>query len=226
MPKIFQWLWIPLLIILLLLMIRESFIILSAIFAPVPPMTALGNLELYQWTAAGIVVYLLVKGFFRHNLKWLEVFSHELTHTVVSLMMLRRVHAFHASDQGGEVSTSGRSFTQTFVTLAPYCLPIFTYFFLFFRPLIKADGLWIYDIFVGVTIAFHAVCFKTQTGNHQPDIQRFPLLFAYLYIITALLFNINTILVSYWSSKNIFTALVYSLASIWDGVSAAWAYIF
>ena len=226
MAKIFQWFWIPLLAVLLLLMIRESVIILQAIFAPPPPMTMLGNLEMYQWTGVGIVIYALARGLLRKNLNWLEVFSHELTHTVVSIMLLRKVHSFRAGDRDGEVSTSGASSTHIFVTLAPYCLPIFTYFFLFLRPLIKTDGLWIYDIFLGVTIAFHAICFKTQTGRFQPDIQRFPLPFSYLYIFTALLFNINTILVSYWSSKNVFTALWYSLTSVWEGLTAFWGLIF
>jgi hypothetical protein len=226
MAKIFQWFWIPLLAVLLLLMVRESFIILHAIFAPTPPMTMIGNLEMYQWTGIGIVIYSLARGVMRKNLNWLEVFSHELTHTVVSIMLLRKVHSFRAGDRDGEVSTSGASSTRIFVTLAPYCLPIFTYFFLFFRPLIKSDGLWIYDIFLGVTIAFHAICFKTQTGNYQPDIRRFPLPFSYLYIFTALLFNINTILVSYWSSKNVFTAFWYSLTSIWEGLTAFWGLFF
>ena len=96
------------------------------------------------------------------------------------------------------------------------------YFFLFFRPLIKSEGLWIYDIMVGMTIAFHAICFKTQTGSHQPDIRRYPLAFSYLFIITALLFNINTILVSFWSSKNVFSAFWYSIVSIWEGISTLW----
>lgn len=226
MYKLFHWLWIPLLVVLLLLMIRESIIIVQAIFFPSPPMTMLGNLEMYQWTGIGIVIYVLARGLLRKNLSWLEVFSHELTHTVVSMMLFRKIHSFRAGDQSGEVSTSGSSYNRVFVTLAPYCLPIFTYFFLFFRPLIKADGFWLYDIFIGVTIGFHAICFKTQTGNYQPDIRSFPLPFSYLYIFTALLFNINTILVSYWSSKNIFTALWYSVCNIWEGLVAFYGLIF
>ncbi|MBP5386991.1 MAG: M50 family metallopeptidase [Prevotella sp.] len=226
MYKLFHWLWIPLLVVLLLLMIRESVIIVQAIFFPSPPMTMLGNLEMYQWTGIGIVVYVLARGLLRKNLSWLEVFSHELTHTVVSMMLFRKIHSFRAGDQSGEVSTSGSSYNRVFVTLAPYCLPIFTYFFLLFRQLIKANGFWLYDIFIGVTIGFHAICFKTQTGNFQPDIRSFPLPFSYLYIFTALLFNINTILVSYWSSKNIFTALWYSVCNIWDGLVAFYGLIF
>ena len=69
-------------------------------------------------------------------------------------------------------------------------------------------------------IAFHAFCFKSQTSQQQPDIHQFPLTFSYLYITAALLFNINTILVSYWSSKNIFTALWFTVTSIWEGITS------
>ncbi len=215
-----KYLLVPILAVLALLMIRESVGIVKAIFSPTPPLTVTGNLEMYLWTAVGVGIYAVLRILMHKNMRWLEVFSHELTHAVVSLMMLRKVHSLKAQDNGGEVSTSGKGITRVFVTLAPYCLPIFTYFFLFFRPLIKFDGLWIYDMVVGITVGFHAMCFKTQTGNHQPDINQFPKAFAYLYIFSFLLFNINTILVSYWSSKNIFTALVYTLSSIWEGLTA------
>ena len=218
-----KYLYVPLLAVLAVLLVRESVGIALAIFSPAPPMTVLGNLEMYQWTAVGILCYGVLRLFAAKNLQWLETFSHELTHTVVALMMMRRIDSFNAGRGKGNVSSSGSSSTgHCFIRLAPYCLPIFTYFFLFLRPLIKTEALWAYDILVGITIAFHAICFKSQTGSHQPDIRRYPLTFSYLFIITALLFNINTILVSFWSSKNVFTAFWYSLTSMWDGISALW----
>lgn len=176
----------------------------------------MGNLEMYEWTAVGIVAFLLLKGLLRRNLEWMETFSHELTHTVVSLLTLRKVHQFKAGERTGEVTTSGGGLSEVFVSLAPYCLPIFTYLLLFIRPLVAKDGLWIFDILIGLTIAFHAVCFVTQTGNHQTDIKKYPLAFSYAYIAAALLFNINTMLVSYWSSKNVFSAWWYCINGIVD----------
>ena len=220
MSKALKYVFIPLLALLLALQLRESVGIVKAIFFPTPPMTVTGNLDMYLWTAVGAVAYTLLRGLLRKNIVWLETFSHELTHIVVSLMLFRKIHSFRAGQGSGEVTTSGSDVSRVFVSLAPYCLPIFTYLLLFFRPLIKADSLYVYDIFVGISIAFHAICFKTQTGNHQPDINRFPLFFSYLYIAAALLFNLNTILVSYWSSKNVFTAFVYSLQSMWEGTTS------
>ena len=220
MSKALKYVFIPLLALLLALQLRESVGIVKAIFFPTPPMTVSGNLDMYLWTAVGAVAYTLLRGLLRKNIVWLETFSHELTHIVVSLMPFRKIHSFRAGQGSGEVTTSGSDVSRVFVSLAPYCLPIFTYLLLFFRPLIKADSLYVYDILVGISIAFHAICFKTQTGNHQPDINRFPLFFSYLYIAAALLFNLNTILVSYWSSKNVFTAFVYSLQSMWEGTTS------
>lgn len=220
MSKALKYVFIPLLALLLALQLRESVGIVKAIFFPTPPMTVSGNLDMYLWTAVGAVAYTLLRGLLRKNIVWLETFSHELTHIVVSLMLFRKIHSFRAGQGSGEVTTSGSDVSRVFVSLAPYCLPIFTYLLLFFRPLIKADSLYVYDILVGISIAFHAICFKTQTGNHQPDINRFPLFFSYLYIAAALLFNLNTILVSYWSSKNVFTAFVYSLQSMWEGMTS------
>lgn len=220
MSKALKYVFIPLLALLLALQLRESVGIVKAIFFPTPPMTVTGNLDMYLWTAVGAVAYTLLRGLLRKNIVWLETFSHELTHIVVSLMLFRKIHSFRAGQGSGEVTTSGSDVSRVFVSLAPYCLPIFTYLLLFFRPLIKADSLYVYDILVGISIAFHAICFKTQTGNHQPDINRFPLFFSYLYIAAALLFNLNTILVSYWSSKNVFSAFVYSLQSMWEGTTS------
>ena len=220
MSNALKYVFIPLLALLLALQLRESVGIVKAIFFPTPPMTVSGNLDMYLWTAVGAVAYTLLRGLLRKNIVWLETFSHELTHIVVSLMLFSKIQSFRAGQSSGEVTTSGSDVSRVFVSLAPYCLPIFTYLLLFFRPLIKADSLYVYDILVGISIAFHAICFKTQTGNHQPDINRFPLFFSYLYIAAALLFNLNTILVSYWSSKNVFTAFVYSLQSMWEGTTS------
>ena len=206
----------PFLLALILLLARESCHIFQAIFHPRPPMTMMGNLEMYEWTAVGIVAYLLLKGLLRKNLEWMETFSHELTHTIVSMLTLRKVHLFQAGEKTGAVTTSGGGFSEVLVSLAPYCLPIFTYLLLFLRPLVATDGMWIFDILLGLTIAFHTVCFSTQTGNHQTDINKYPLAFSYAYIYAALLFNINTILVSYWTTKNVFTAWKYCIFGIFD----------
>lgn len=226
-----------LLVVLALLLAYETWRIGVAVFLPKPPMTMWGNLEMYQWTAVGVVVYLVLRAFiincsnardftmlwgvvrirlswFSKNLKWFEVFTHELTHTVVSLLLFRKMSDFQAGERSGVTWTSGGKLSGVFVTLAPYCLPIYSYFLLMLRPIVSTEGLWIYDILLGITLAFHFVLFATGTRNYQTDINQHPLLFSYSFIAVALLFNINSILVSFWSSKNIYTAWWYCLTEI------------
>lgn len=175
----------------------------------------IGNLQLYMWTGIGISIFLIGKRFLKENLQWFETFTHELAHTIVSILMLRRIHSFEANNDNGLIMTSGNGKTLVFVDLAPYCLPYYTYFLLVFRAIATSQFLWCIDIIIGISIAFHIGCFIKQTGNYQPDINKRPLYFSYTYIATALLFNLCVILVSYWSTKNVFTAFWYVIKYMW-----------
>lgn len=93
------------------------------------------------------------------------------------------------------------------MTLVPYCLPWMTFLLLMLRSLLLVDFYWIFDLFIGITLAFHVVTMKVQTRAGQPDIYSYPLWFSYLYIWCARVMNIVIILVSYWESKNFFTAV-------------------
>lgn len=177
------------------------------------------NLEMYKWTGVGVVAFFFLSRLINKNLKWFATFSHELTHTIVSLLLFRKIHSFSAGMGYGEIYTSGNERTLVFVDLAPYCLPIFTYLLLSIRMMLAKDMLMYYDIIIGFSIGFHLYCFRTQTGSYQTDINKHPLFFSYLYIVTFLLFNFTIILVSYWHSKNVFTALWYVLIQIWDIIS-------
>ena len=210
-----KYVFAVILFVLALLLAYETWGIVKAVFCPEPPMTTLGNLVMYQWTAIGAVVFLVLKRFwFSKNLQWFEVFTHELTHTIVSLLTFRKMSNFQAGEKSGAVYTSGGSLSGILVSLAPYCLPIYSYFLLTLRPIIATDGLWIYDILLGMTLAFHISCFASDTRNYQTDINQYPFFFSYSYIAAALLFNLNAILVSFWSSKNIFTAWWYCIKEV------------
>ena len=176
--------------------------------------TWIGNLQLYMWTGIGIVAFLVVKRFIKENLQLFETFTHELVHTIVSILLFRRIHSFKANGDNGLITTSGNEKTLVFVDLAPYCLPLYTYLLLAFRAIATSQFLWCVDIIIGISIAFHANCFIKQTGSYQSDINKRPLYFSYTYIATALLFNFCVILVSFWSSKNVFTAFWHVIMNI------------
>ncbi len=164
-----------------------------------------GQEKIYIWCAIGVSLFLLLRAIIRSKSRFIETFSHELTHALVALVLGRKVHSFHVEDSGsGVIFTSGNNnYTLVPVALAPYCLPIFTYICLAIRCLVSHDNLWICDIIIGITIGFHYICFKTQIGSYQTDINQYPLSFSYFYIITAWLLNICIILVSLFPNMNV-----------------------
>ncbi len=214
-----------LLSILLLLTIPYALEMIGIILFP-KRFKVLDQLSCYQWAGVGIVAFAIIHSLVKKNMKWFESFSHELSHIVVGLLFLRRIHSFHVEESTGSVSTSGRHEVASAPrALAPYCLPIFTYLLLSVRCLIDVHGLWIYDILIGMTICFHFFCFKNQTGSYQTDINRFPLSFSYLYIITALLINFCVIWVAFFPKYNVYNSFWRYLTSLWDHAAAVFIWL-
>ena len=202
-----------LLALILILLLLTGWDIISRIFFPKRE-SWIGNLQLYMWTGIGVVVFLVGKRFLKENLLWFETFTHELAHTIVSILLFRKIHSFKANGDNGLIMTSGNEKTLVFVDLTPYCLPFYTYLLLAFRAIATSQFLWCLDIIIGISFAFHVGCFIKQTGSYQPDINKRPLYFSYTYIATTLLFNLCVVLVSYWSTKNVFTAFWYVIKNM------------
>ena len=204
-----------LLLLLSLAILATGWSIMTSIFFPKRG-SWLGNLQLYQWTAIGIILFLVVKRFLKENLMWFETFTHELTHTLIAILFFRKIHSFEAKNNSGQIMTSGNDNTLVFVDLAPYCLPIYTFILLAIRSICYSPFLWCIDIIIGISIAFHINTFKKQIGNYQTDINKRPLYFSYTYITTVILFNLCVVIVSYWSTKNVFTALWFVCTGLWS----------
>lgn len=213
--------------LLLLLLLPVTWHTFSAILSPkVYGLTLMGNLAMYKWTALGaLVAYAAVRvvPIVQKNLNFLSVLSHEATHMAVALLCFRKMHSFHAEERSGVITSSGSAINHVPVALAPYCLPLVSYPLLFLRSIVMPEGLWIYDILLGITLAFHLHCFRAQTGNWQPDINQYPLWFSYLYIWTARLLNLNVFLLAFWSSLNCFTAFRHIALDMWDTVTTLFA---
>ena len=94
------------------------------------------RLATYQWMLYGMLAYYLLRrlSFIRRNEEWMQTFSHELSHTIVSLLFFKKIHSFHVEENNGVVWHSG-GFGGIFITLAPYCLPIFSVKSFFFFTL-------------------------------------------------------------------------------------------
>lgn len=176
------------------------------------------HLNVYMWFFIGIAAYYVLRLIpqLKKNEEWLQVFSHELSHTIVGLMLFQRIHSFQAGEKSGVVYHSGRRLVNTFISLAPYYLPISTFFFLLLRIIGAWKSLYIFDIFVGFTLAFHCLCFAKQTRPYQTDISSVGYAKAYLFIACALLFNLTIILLSI--RKGIVNANVYLFTHYWHDV--------
>lgn len=203
MKKTVYIVWLFVLVVLFVLTLPYLWYILKVIFIPKNG-EFWGQEKIYLWMSVGVLAFALLRLLLKTNLRFAETFSHELTHAIVALFLRRRVHSFHVEDSGaGVIFTSGdSSYTLVPVALAPYCLPIFTYMLLSVRWLMNPNGLWIFDILIGMTLCFHYYCFKTQIGNHQTDINQYPLSFSYFYIATAWIINLCIILVSLFPNMN------------------------
>ncbi|MFI3331544.1 MAG: M50 family metallopeptidase [Rikenellaceae bacterium] len=180
------------------------------------------HLSTYYWMLYGMGGYFLMHLIlFRRNIKWMQTFAHELSHTLVSLMFLRKIHSFHVEEGTGAIVHSGRRrFGDIFISLAPYCLPYFTFLFIFLRIVGASNMLYIFDLLIGFSFAFHLSCFWRQTGSYQTDIQQHGLIRSYLFIAAALIFNTTIILLSI--RLGIVKAVCYLMPQYWHEILKAW----
>lgn len=195
----------------LLLLLFDIFLIYEGFFIMKSAFVHYAN---YGWTLAGIAGFMLLHHYTRSHWEWFKTFTHELTHIIAGAFFLRKVHSFRADESTGEVQTSGNNRGLIASTLAPYCLPIYTYLFLLIRCIVSYNHLWICDLLLGASIAFHAVCFKEQTGSHQTDIRSYPSILSYHYIWTFRIFNLLIILLALLKS-NVFGAFQYLIVNLW-----------
>ena len=198
MKKSSYILWMVVLSLIMGLTLPYLWEILKAIFIP-KHSDFWGEEKTYKWVVIGIFTYLCLRLLIRSKSRFLETLSHELTHAAIALLCGRRIHSIHVEDSGsGVVFTSGNNnYSLVPVALAPYCLPLFTYILLAIRCIVDKDSLWVCDIFIGMVTCFHYICFKTQLGNYQTDINQYPLSFSYYYIVTSWVINTCIILVSF-----------------------------
>lgn len=150
----------------------------------------------YQWLLYGMLLYLVVHrlSLYNRNEEWLRTANHEWSHALVAMLFLHRIHSLQSGKNSGAVSHSGTKLGALFITLAPYALPLFTYFTMGVRFLGAEDKLFVFDLFIGFTLMFHLLSLWHEARPHQTDLQRNGLLLSYLYIIVAWLFNFTVIL--------------------------------
>lgn len=186
------------------------------------------NLPHFKWLGAGILAFFIINRFVGKNSEFFRTFSHELNHTVVGLMFFQRIHSFqvNSSGEGAVWHERGGDISKVCISLAPYCLPFFTYILLVFRIIVRPEFLWVPDILIGFSLAFYLICFISQMSPLQTDINQFHLTFSYWYIFAFLMFNICITLFSVLPEQNVFLAYKHFFVNYWHDLQNFFAWLF
>ena len=121
--------------------------------------------------AYGMFLISLILPRVRHNLNWFMKFTHELTHTLGALLFFARIKEFVVKDRDCYVSYKSGPVGYVPITLAPYCIPIYTFMLFPFRFVGDAGYMIVFDALIAFTYAFHVHSFLKQTRFSQPDIE-------------------------------------------------------
>lgn len=119
------------------------------------------------------------------------VFAHEMTHALVGLCFLARVHRVSVRATGGFVELSKCNLA---ITLAPYCVPFYLLLALLLRLLVGLlwphQPLWPWAALFGAAAAFHLLyTIDALVTVAQPDVRAYGSLFSYwLILVVNLLF--------------------------------------
>ena len=107
----------------------------------------------------------------KHNLDWFMKFTHELTHTLVALLFLRKIYEFVVRGKECYVLYQRPRIGYLPITLSPYCIPIYTFMIFPFRFVGDNNFMIIFDMLIAFTYAFHIHAFIRQTRFTQSDIE-------------------------------------------------------
>lgn len=121
--------------------------------------------------AYGVFMLFLLIPRMKHNLNWLMKFTHELTHTLVALLFFGKIKEFVVKDRECYVSYLTGPVGYVPITLAPYCIPIYTFMLFPFRFAGDSHYMIIFDALIAFSYAFHVHSFIKQTRFSQPDIE-------------------------------------------------------
>jgi len=121
----------------------------------------------------------LIPGTIKKNIKWFMTFTHELIHIIFAFLCFRKVYTFnvdmkdsHVYFSPGKIKIHGHGLGYKLITLAPYCVPLFTILLLPWRFTSGVDTafLAVIDFLIGFTYAFHIRCWMSQIRFNQTDI--------------------------------------------------------
>ena len=123
------------------------------------------------FAAYALFMFFLISPKIRHNLNWFMHFTHELTHTFVALLFFRRIEEFLVSRRDCHVKYQKSRIGYVPITLSPYCIPIYTFMLFPFRYFGAPQYMFVFDLMIAFTYAFHIHSFIKYTRYTQSDIE-------------------------------------------------------
>ncbi len=177
----------------------------------------------YLWFLIGAVLMLLLHFINKKNRDIFMKAHHELTHMFLDVITLKEIVKIKVDKQKGSVESNGNSFMLEIVDLAPYCLPLFAYVIMLFGYFFARDMSYVFFILLGFAYTFHILCIKfdfksfKEMGRHQNDINQYPLIFSYSYILCFWLFNTFIVLISVRS--DVFSAYAFMFESFKETIT-------
>jgi len=156
------------------------------------------------------------------------VFAHEVTHALAAWMCLGKVSNLTASARGGQVTTSK---TNTFIRLAPYCVPLYAIFvavlFLalnqWWRPM-GAYAIWL-AFALGFFYAFHLGFTLWSLRRDQPDLKADGWLFSLviIYMVNVMVFAVLFSFIQDHSGHGVWPALRECAVAGWERASKTYS---
>lgn len=134
---------------------------------------------LYFGLSIPLCYYLMVH-FGGSRLRFMQTFTHELIHSIFSLLSLKRVYEFHVNEETGHIITDCKHMTMQ---LAPYFFPLYTIILMAIRPGIVPAYYPLFDIVAGYTFAFYLNMIIRDTGIWQTDIKIIDWRLSYPYTV-------------------------------------------
>ena len=123
------------------------------------------------FAAYALFMFFLISPKIRHNLNWFMHFTHELTHMLVALLFFRRIEEFLVSRRDCHVKYQKSRIGYVPITLSPYCIPIYTFMLFPFRYFGAPQYMFVFDVMIAFTYAFHIHTFIKYTRYTQSDIE-------------------------------------------------------
>ncbi len=159
------------------------------------------------------------------------IFAHEMTHALVGLFCLARVHRVSVQETGGFVELNK---SNLLIVLAPYCVPFYLLLAVGLRfvlawlwPGMLPDEPW-FGLFGALTLFHVLYTLSALLSMAQPDIREYGRLFSYWFILCVNLFFASVALTfagrvgAFAQGKRILSATISSYTAVGHAVRAVW----